>query len=115
MKTVRQIETRLISYASDLKQATDQQRRAKIGSKIEFLKQMKFYLATEPRKEFLQNQIEELKRKLEIIDGRFFQWKAQRVGSEDDLRAQYRREMKVADIRKQIRTMEFILSDSWDE
>lgn len=113
MKTARQVEVRMTELAAEMKTTTDFQKKVRIGTKIEHLKQIRLYLQTEPTKDAIQNQLNLLNKKLETIEERFSLWKVQRVGSDDDLRAQYRRECGVAQLRSQRKTLEFILSEEW--
>lgn len=73
------------------------------------LKPILLILQTNPREEFLKDQLEEQVRKLKILEDRYSEWLKSNASKHDNPAAAYRSEVGIGDIKKRIKVLKSIL------
>jgi septal ring factor EnvC (AmiA/AmiB activator) len=112
MKTIKDIDKEIDGKRRSLKQALDTSDMAtarRIRSEMEHLRLCRNYLETNPRKDYLEQQIEDTEKRLHILEDRFSSWRAGKIGSIAELMAKYRTEAGIPTIRKQLNTLKFLV------
>jgi NAD-specific glutamate dehydrogenase len=82
---------------------------ARIKKEVKRLKEVKLYLETAPREEFVKEEIERLSRRIEQINGGYKEWlKAMNKTDSIQAKKEYREETGIAVLNRQIQTLRFI-------
>jgi len=105
MITVKEIDTKIKELTEECKRIPDSQAKPK-KRRIAFLRNVRLYIETNPRPEFIQSEIERLKTTISIIDDRFYEWIDGKSGS--NLKNQWRSLNNYQHLKKQLRTLKFI-------
>lgn len=111
MKTVQQIEEEITEIIRSIKKDSKEAEVKKAERDVIFLRQCKRYIETSPREEFIKSQREEIQRRIDLIPTHFEAWKTGRALSKykDPYKA-YCTEMKLSDMKAQIKTLDYLLS-----
>ena len=73
MKTIKEIKLEIAGLLEILPNANKNEAK-KIKSRLKILKDCVMYLETNPRDEFIKENYDNLKKRIEIIDSRFNEW-----------------------------------------
>ena|SRR5664279_490468 len=111
MKTVKEIDQEISDILKSLKKDSKEGEVKKAKRDVAFLRQIRLYLITDPREEFIKSELNEVQRKIDLIPTHYEGWKVGKTLTKyKDPYAIYCNEMHLPDLRAQIKTLEFILS-----
>lgn len=114
MKTIQEVQDKIGQLEnSDRRLFTHDEMKERTDEAI-FLRQIKYYLETEPTEEFVKSEVARLEEKLRVIDEKFPAWlsrqKDQYSMSEKQWRNAYNKEMGVKITSNQLDNLKFILA-----
>ena len=72
MRKLREVSKEIETIINESGRISDCNYKRKIQKRVEFLKQMQFYLETNPTIDFLQKQYDKLSSKIDCIDKEYF-------------------------------------------
>lgn len=93
---------------------TNKQEKRLLG-RLEYLRSVERYLESKPSESYVQSERERLANLLKSIDGRFQYWLNNLAPKDADpkgFRSMFNRETGYSKVKKQIKTIDFILSDA---
>ena len=109
MKTIKEIDSEVNSERELLKTLDGREFKA-TKTKLNFLKNCKLYLETNPRPEFIKESLDFTKRKIEILEERFFEWQECRnINQYKNPRQTYFTEVGMPHLKAQLKILEYLL------
>lgn len=110
MKTYEQI-TKEIQKLTALDQRTTEDKELKAARKrAQFLSQVKKYLETQPREEFVRKELHRLADKIEIVKDAFSLPQDLKVKEATKLRKEFEKTHEVPKMKAQLKTLQYILA-----
>lgn len=111
MKTLKEVSDEITSLRSaGFKDMTPRQ-AGSTKARIEFLSIVKDYLISHPDEEYLKQKTKELYKKIGYLSGGFYDWVKMKIGDHKLLKKQYENEVELPKLKKQLKTMLFIISE----
>jgi hypothetical protein len=111
MKTSEQIQTEISEAVRSINKDSGKAEVDAVKRDVVFLRQCLRYIETTPREEFIQSQRNEIQRRIDLVPTHYEAWKTGRALSKyrDPYKA-YCTEMKLSDMKAQIKTLDYLLS-----
>lgn len=110
MKSVKSIMEEESRLRVEARSCGDKEKKRTLRE-LEFLKEIRLYLETKPTTEFLKKELERIEKTIDVNGSRFGQWAECRSGSSKDLRRQYDSFCRTGDLKRQKRSIEFLLNE----
>jgi predicted nuclease with TOPRIM domain len=111
MKTAQEVEKEINDIIKSIKKESTKVEVGRAKREVEFLRQIKRYLETEPREEFIKEEVITIQSRLENINRNFEAWKVGRSLTQyKDPYSAYLTACGVNGMKAQLKTLQFILS-----
>jgi len=111
MKSIKQIKEEKesdIRYLAEALKINDLRSIKKFREHLAFLKQCELYLETKPREEFIKDTIRDIDNRIQVYEGRFHIWTANKTGSSRNLLKIYRAKYDLQNMQSQRKLLVFI-------
>jgi hypothetical protein len=110
MKTVKEIDKEINDITKSLKKDSVKAEVDKAKRDIVFLRQIKFYLETEPREDFVKEQLKSVQIRIENIMSHYEAWTVGKTLTKfSDPKKVYLNEMGLPTLNSQEKTLKYIL------
>jgi hypothetical protein len=107
MRTIEEINREIKEIRDNVKSA--QKTTSAQKSRVEFLKQMKSYLETNPKEEFVRSESERIKNLIDSKSSQYEIWLQTTINKGGKLRDTFETEMGIPSLRQQLKTLNWIL------
>jgi hypothetical protein len=108
MKTVKEINQEIKDLILSLKEA-DRFKSKSIKKRIELLKMCKLYVESKPRPEFLEAEVKDIERKIDVLNGRFGLWNETNASKFRNSRAAYNTESGINSLKAQLKAVRYLV------
>lgn len=112
MKTIKELLRIQDQARNQLQQAlniSEMARAKSLRKELAFYKTFILYLEINPRKEYLDQQLEAVLKRLQLLEDRFYAWRAGKPRGMAELKAKYRAEVGIPTLKQQIKTLKFLV------
>ena len=120
MKTVKEIQKQikenanlLVAINKDIDDRIEVKRNKATAKRIkkenQLLRQCELYIKSNPREEYLKNELKTLKERISSIESHFGEWAETNSGKFKNLYSAYKKAMGIPRIQMQIKTLKYLL------
>jgi protein subunit release factor A len=121
MKTAKEIEKEILENTQkitrlnkDIDERIEVKRKKsqvkQLKKKNTLLKQLVLYLKTNPREEFIKQELSSVKQKIDSIENKFGEWYEGKEGKHKNPRSTFKTQMGIPILKEQEKTLKYLLS-----